>query len=255
MLINEAFEVHDTLNPKIWNTSTMSMLPEVRAKLIDIVSAFEDYIDVPITIVDAQVCGSNASYNYTNDSDLDLHIIANFEVQDAPEGLLQQLYNSKKAAFNRETDIKIHGIDVELYVQDIRSQVNSNGIYSICDNNWVKEPKPIRSIKNHDTSKEFSKWENHIKKVLSEKNYDDIVDAINMLYLMRTNALAAEGEFSKGNQLFKEIRSAGYLKQLKDAMLQTLSNSLSLESFNDGYIVNRMNEEYLLTRSFRDICQ
>lgn len=44
-----------------------------------------------------------------------------------------------------------------------------------------------------------------------------------MLYLMRTNSLAVDGEYSKGNQLFKEIRNAGYLKELKDAMLSCLS--------------------------------
>ena len=88
-LLYEGFEVHDTLNPKLWDINSQLMLPEVRQKLIDIVSAFEDYIDVPINIVDAQVCGSNASYNYTSNSDLDLHVIANFDLMDVPEGLLQ----------------------------------------------------------------------------------------------------------------------------------------------------------------------
>ena len=49
--LNEGFEVHDTLNPKLWDINSQLMLPEVRQKLIDIVSAFEDYIDVPINIV------------------------------------------------------------------------------------------------------------------------------------------------------------------------------------------------------------
>ena len=215
-LLHEGFEVHDTLNPKLWDINSQLMLPEVRQKLIDIVSAFEDYIDVPIHIVDAQVCGSNASYNYTSSSDLDLHVIANFDLMDVPEGLLQQLYNAKKSSFNRETDITIHGIQVEIYVQDIKSQVNSNGIYSICDNDWVKEPKPIKSITKHNTEKEFEKWSDHIQQVLAENDYNAIVDTINMLYLMRTNSLAVDGEYSKGNQLFKEIRNAGYLKKLKE---------------------------------------
>lgn len=251
----EDFEVHETLNPKLWDINSNLMLHEVRQKLIDIVSAFEDYINVPINIVDAQVCGSNASYNYTQQSDLDLHIIANFDLQDAPEGLLQQLYNAKKASFNRETDITIHGIEVELYVQDVKSQVNSNGIYSICDNAWVKEPKIIKSIKKHDTSKEFSKWEQHIQNILQQNDYDKIVDTINMLYLMRTNALAVDGEYSKGNQLFKEIRNAGYLRELKDAMLNCLSTSLTLEDIPIGSMINILDEEHLGGSNFKFKCK
>lgn len=254
-LLHEGFEVHDTLNPKLWDINSQLMLPEVRQKLIDIVSAFEDYIDVPIHIVDAQVCGSNASYNYTSNSDLDLHVIANFDLMDVPEGLLQQLYNAKKSSFNRETDITIHGIQVEIYVQDIKSQVNSNGIYSICDNDWVKEPKPIKSITKHNTEKEFEKWSDHIQQVLAENDYNAIVDTVNMLYLMRTNSLAVDGEYSKGNQLFKEIRNAGYLKELKDAMLSCLSRQLTLEGCTAGVIVNRIDESYFSTRKFVDCCK
>jgi hypothetical protein len=52
-------------------------------------------------------------------------------------------------------DIKIHGIEIELYIQDIRSTTVSNGIYSICDNVWIKEPKPIKSYTKHNTEKEL----------------------------------------------------------------------------------------------------
>ena len=76
--------------------------------------------------------------------------------------IAQLTEGTKKSSFNRETDITIHGIQVEIYVQDIKSQVNSNGIYSICDNDWVKEPKPIKSITKHNTEKEFEKWSDHI---------------------------------------------------------------------------------------------
>ena len=256
MKLQEGFQVHDTLNPKIWDTNSMLMLPDVRKKLIDIVGAFEDYIDVPISIVDAQVCGSNASFNYTDNSDLDLHIIANFEMVDASSEILQALYNAKKGAFNRDTDITIHGIEVELYVQDIKSQVNSNVIYSICDNAWIKEPKPIKSFTKHNTEKELERWSQHIQNVLASQDYDSVVDTINNLYLMRTNSLAVDGEYGKGNQLFKDIRNAGLLQSLKDSLSEIRSKELSLENLSQGQLVNSIDENLLYsTLNFKKRCK
>ena len=242
MKINEAFEVHETLNPKLWDTATNKLLPEVREKIIEICTSFEDYIEAPIDIVDIQLVGSNASYNYTEHSDLDVHIIADFELVTENTEILKSLYDTKKSNFNKTMDITIHGVNVEMYIQDVNSAIISNGIYSVCDDEWIKEPKPIKSITKHNTEKELEKWGNRIKKVLESKDVDELRDAINMLYLMRRNSLSVDGEYGKGNQLFKEIRNKGWLQQLKDAHGEALSKKLSLESLDmsRGQIVNRM---------------
>lgn len=238
-IINEDFQVHDTLNPKIWNTSTNTLLPDVRQKIIDIVATFENYVKVPMDIVDIQLVGSNASYNYTEHSDLDVHIIANFELVSKDTSLLQALYDAKKTSFNKNYDIKIHGVEVEMYVQDIKSGIASNGIYSVCDNAWVKEPKPIKSITKHNTEKEVEKWQTKIAQVLQDADYDEISNTINMLYLIRHNSIAVEGEWGKGNQIFKDIRNLGLLDKLKSALNDATSKKLSLESMSAGQIVNR----------------
>ena len=125
----EEFQIHDTLNPKLFDTASNKLLPEVREKIIQIVASFEEYISVPIKILDVQLVGSNVSFNYTDKSDLDVHIIASFEDLEADEELLQALYDVKKASFNKDTDIKIRGIDIEMYVQNVHSATISNGIY------------------------------------------------------------------------------------------------------------------------------
>ena len=239
-ILQEDFQIHDTLNPKLFDTTTNLLLPDVRKKIIDIVSEFESYIQVPIEIADIQLVGSNASYNYTNTSDLDVHIIANFGLVSGDVEILQCLYDAKKSAFNNKFDVKIYGIEVELYVQDIESGVVSNGIYSVCDNLWVKEPKPIKSITKHNVEKEFGKWTEKINQVLQKNNYEEIMNTINTLYLIRHNSIASDGEYGKGNTLFKEIRSAGLLQQLKDALDKAMSKKLSLENLSKGQLVNRM---------------
>ena len=102
MRLLEEIQIHETLNPKIWNVTTKQLLPEVRRKIIEIVDHFEDYIEVPIEIVDVQIVGSNASYNYTDKSDIDVHIICNYDVISKETELLQQLYDAKRNQYNRK---------------------------------------------------------------------------------------------------------------------------------------------------------
>lgn len=240
MRLFEDIEIHETLNPKIWNVTTKKLLPEVRNKIIEIVNHFEDYIQVPIEVADVQIVGSNASYNYTDKSDIDVHIIANYEVINKETELLQQLYDAKKTNFNRKFDINIRGLQVEMYVQDIKTTVVSNGIYSVCDNDWVKEPKPIKNFKQHDNSKEISKWTSHINNVLRKDDEEAVINAIDTLYLIRHNSIACDGEYGAGNQLFKEIRNLGLLDMLKNKLDELTSKQLSLESMSRGQIVNRL---------------
>ena len=237
MKLNEDFVVHDHLNNKLFSKSGQ-LLPEVRAKIIQIVDKFEEFAEVPLNIIDIQLVGSNASYNYTDTSDLDVHVISNFELVPAPKEILQQLYNMKKTSFNDKFDIKIKGIDVELYVQDVHDGTMSNGIYSVCDDEGVKEPKPISHITKHNIDKEYEKWNNKINEVLGRHDYDEIVNTINSLYLIRHNSLMVDGEYGKGNQLFKQIRSTGLLDKLKDALNSSLSKELSLEGLTRGQLVN-----------------
>lgn len=236
--LNEEFQVHDTLNPKLWDTTTKKLLPKVRKKLIEIVNEFEDYISIPIVICDVQLVGSNCSYNYTEKSDLDVHIIANFESVPVPPEILEKIYNTKKAEFNRTYDIKLYNIEVELYIQNVNSTTVSNGIYSLCDDEWIKEPKPMNTASKKNTEKEVTKWRAKIGNILQNPTYENVLEAINVLYLIRHNAIAAEGEYSKGNQIFKDIRNLGLLDALKKELQHQQNKRLSLEDLTPGKLVN-----------------
>ena len=237
-IINEDFEIHDTLNPVLWDTTTKQLLPEVRDKIIEIVEAFENNLKVPVEICDIQLVGSNCSYNYTDKSDLDVHIIANFDIIDIPREVLENIYNIKKSEFNKNYDIKIHGVEVEMYIQDINSITASNGIYSLCDNEWIKEPKPLNSAKKHNTEKEVNKWREKICLILQNPTYENVSEAINLLYLIRHNSISVDGEHSKGNQIFKDLRNLGLIDKLKDELKNQYSKKLSLEDLTVGKLVN-----------------
>ena len=56
---------------------------------------------------------------------------------------------------------------------------------------------------------------------------------------MRKNSIAIDGEYGKGNQLIKDIRSAGLLDKLKSELNNAISKDLSLEGLSSGQIINR----------------
>ena len=81
---------HDELNPKFWTKKVSKdgkkekwiLDPIIRKKLLKIAEEFYGKFDDVIgkkPIVDIQLTGSLANYNYTDLSDLDLHVLIDFD--------------------------------------------------------------------------------------------------------------------------------------------------------------------------------
>ena len=231
--LDEAFVVHDELNPDLYYNNKLKMY--VRQKLLNVVDYFRyEYLDVELPLLDILLVGSNASYNYNETSDIDTHIITNFEmVYPGHVDVTQSLFNLEKSAFNSDYNIKVKGRDVELYVEDVKTTVVSNGIYSILKDEWIKFPKKIQVTKI-DTSADLIPQVESIKKILAHGTSKDVQDKINELYLLRKTSIDVEGEYGYGNQLFKDIRSTGLLDALKQKYKEYKSQELSVESYDFG---------------------
>lgn len=225
MLLFESIEVHDTLNPKLYNG--MEMKQEVFDKLTEIYKEFLDFIDIPLNIVDVEVVGSNASYNYNENSDIDLHIIVNSEVTYVEPTILRQLYNDRKGAFNRDYDITVEGIPVELYIEDVNDGNATNGRYSLLEQRWIVEPQPIH-YDIPDISQDLMSYQEKCSELLASDNAEEVRQFINDLYMLRKLGLAESGEASVGNLVFKELRSMNMLQDLKDHYYQLRSRDLSV---------------------------
>lgn len=233
----EKLELHDTLNPNIWNSDN-TLKEEVRDRLLQIVDFFKETLDIPLEIADIQLVGSNASFNYNDQSDLDAHIIVNFDLIPIPEEYTQVLYNFAKSSFNSKYDISIHGVEVELYVDDIKSGLVSNGIYSVLKDKWLKFPKPIE-IPSIDISQDVNDWKARIDNIINNSDLEELKNCLNDLYLLRRASLVDEGEFSKGNLIFKELRNQGYLDRLKNKITEFTSDELTLEDYSLGTYIAR----------------
>lgn len=229
--LNESIEYHDELNPKIWNNGKLDR--EVSEKLKETVNEFVDYIDIPIDIVDVHILGSNAGFNYHEGSDLDLHLVVNFDTMPASDEILQALYNAKKSSFNETYDISIHGIPVELYVEDIKANTISNGIYSLYKDMWIKYPEK-EEVPEIDVSEQVAKYNQIILEAMTSNDLERMKSVLDSIYLLRKNSLACCGEYSKGNQIFKELRNQGSLNELRERIYDETSKELSLEKFLRG---------------------
>lgn len=242
-----------TLNDKLFNLSDpkMSMHEDVRNKLVDITNTFIDELrEEGLTIypADVRLVGSNAGFDYTSHSDIDLHIIVNSELYSCDVPVLQAALNLSRKQFNDQYNISVKGIKVEIYVEDIKSASISNGIYSILQNRWIKFPqeeKPFSDYITPEIKEKAYRWQILIQQVLEadpqhssvrcEEVLTDAEHLLNRLYLMRKSGLESGGRLSEGNLIFKQVRNSGMLDALKEKLAQIKSFSLTLESLRRSY--------------------
>lgn len=221
------------LNPFIWKDNILRQ--EVKDALDNIVIQFVNELktnNIPIEIVDVHIVGSNASYNYDLTSDLDVHIVADFSNINCNEKVLELLYNFFKSYFNNKYNISVHGIKVELYIENKETPAKSNGIYSLVDDEWIKFPEQIDTIEV-DIEQELSCWLEEYNKIIASNNIELLQYFLNRLYILRRDSLANEGEYGEGNLVFKYFRNNGYIDTMKDLLAQNISQNLTLESASE----------------------
>jgi hypothetical protein len=248
--LTEKVEKHETLNPKLWEGNILK--PEVKEKILEIVNTFVKGLKedgIKINIKDIVLIGSNASYNYSDTSDLDVHILVDTEKLECPDELYPLLYSSYRSIFNKKYDIEFYGTGVELFVDTEDTKTISNGIYSL-NSGWIKEPvkEDIPELDEERFNAEFTKWEDMYFDLIKGENIDtdskpiqdvseslesdktnEIDEFVEDLYDLRKISLQQEGEYSIGNLVFKEIRSLGYLDNLKSLKNELKSRELSLK--------------------------
>lgn len=235
----ESIEKHDKLNPKLF-TGEELLKDKVRDKLLEIVDEFVANLeeqDIKIKIDDVLFIGSNASYNYTKNSDIDLHILANAKAADYDNDVAAALYGAYRTIFNKQLDITIYDIPLEIFVETEDSARVSNGVYSVKNNKWIKKPV-AEEIPEYDTEaldKLVSEWEAKCKDLIKDieadklDNEEKVVKILEDIYDKLRKKGISKGEYSVENLAFKELRNKGYLDKLKDFKNELVSKRLSLE--------------------------
>jgi len=158
--------------------------PAVRKRLLTIAMDFYDSLNIETLLKDIIVVGSNAGYNWSKYSDIDLHLLMDFSEINDDTDLLKNYFSAKKITWSSQHNITIRGYEVELYVQSTDDQDASDGVYSLVKNEWLQIPK-AKDIKlnkkliTHQAAKVINLIDRYIEEFNSGLNRKEL-EALNI---------------------------------------------------------------------------
>lgn len=225
----KSFDVQEKLHPRFWINDKLNS--RVRLRLLDIADDFIDTLAVDwVKPKDIVFTGSLANYNWSRFSDIDVHVIIDYDKVYKKKEFVEDYFNSKKELWlNEHPKLKIYGFPIEFYVEDVDSDNSSNGIYSLNKNKWLKKPVDFQDaklnekyIKKH-AAKLMTDIDNIEKKIKSATNdtqiehYNETLkDIFDKIKKMRVESLKKSGEMSSGNIIFKILRRSKYIDKIWD---------------------------------------
>lgn len=219
---------NNTLNPTLWDNLTLK--PDVAESLKSIGQSFYNDAELTAPIKDILMVGSSANYNWSDNSDIDVHIVIDFkDISDDIE-MVEKMVNAIKAKWNEDHDIHIKGFNVEVYIQDISKKNRSTGVYSLLNNKWESEPKKEEfEVDREQIQQKYNDMVFKIKTALETENINKLKKVLKDLYDMREVGLNKAGELSTENLVFKILRSRGHLDKLKNGINQIFDKAVSLK--------------------------
>jgi predicted nucleotidyltransferase len=230
----KTFKVQPDLNRQFW-TSDNKLNPTIRNALIKIAKQFYNSIDLENkpTVKDIVFTGSLANYNYSDYSDVDLHLLFDFGKD---KELLSQVFLLAKSKWNDTHDITIKGFDVEVYAEDESSPHVATGLYSVLKDKWIKEPtKEAPAYDEQDVMTKVRYFVGMFNQLVNLYKADELTGLDkkikkfkDKLGKFRQSGLQKGGEFSTENLTFKLLRRAGYMEKLANLQNMTVDKQLSV---------------------------
>ena len=223
-----SFAIKDELCPDFWEDGRFDQ--SARRTLLTIAKRFIEHLEIENDVEDITVTGSIANYNWDeNESDIDLHIIMDFDkLSDDPE-TLKKFFDAERKAWNKEHyEISVYGYPVEIYVQDINEEHHSSGIYSLLNDEWITEPSKDNLSDENTDYDNIQDITSSIMNVIDELEldlnnnepqdiYDDADKLFNSIKEIRKSGMGSDSpEMSDGNLIFKSLRRSGYIEKLID---------------------------------------
>jgi len=235
--IIKSFKSKDTLSNQIFegDKGKFLMRDDIKIALLKISDDFIESLGVEFFIHDIVLTGSLANYNWSNFSDVDLHIVIDYKESKYNSEILKEFFDAKKNIWNEKHNIVIKGYDVELYVQDVNEEHVSSGVYSILHDKWIIEPE--QKNPNIDDRMILQKGEEYMKKIdniigKGMKGVDVLNDIENIrskIKSFRQSGLDSGGEYSYENLTFKLLRRNGYIGKLLKLKITLTDKKLSVE--------------------------
>ena len=217
---------HTELNPALWDGDALK--PDVEHTLLKIAKAYWKFLSIDTPIADIVISGSQANFNYSKHSDIDLHLIVSYANVQC-DMAVDELFDTKRKLWKEQHNIDIHGIPVEVYVEDTAKPAVTAS-YSLLKNTWVNPPEHKQAEASSDRIQRLCKaWMKLIIEAIKSKDLEQLDQAKELLWTYRKKGLAIEGEMGVPNLVFKTLRNAGITEMLLIAIRKINDRKLSLE--------------------------
>lgn len=230
-------QARDSLHPAFWRESRLD--PVVRERLLRMAELFlADTGFDELEVKEIVFAGSMAGYLYHSQSDVDVHISVDGSPITDDLKLLFQLFNSRSDDWNGDYDLRVRGHDVELFILDQRSPEGSDGVYSLREDRWVREPsRPTNVVDRDEVLADVTRYAGEFEALRSgfdadPQNFDcrEFKNYRRTLKDYRTRqGFQRSGEHSVGNLAYKALRNGGYLDAAKDEQGRCFSLQYNLD--------------------------
>lgn len=236
-----SFKARNILSPKFWEITKYGdykLKSRIKNRLLLIADDFFESLDIPwVDVDDIILTGSIANYNWSEFSDVDLHLVFPYKEVDDNIDLVTEYLTSKKNLWNNKHNIKIYGHDVELYAQDPKEPHHSTGIYSVLWDKWNIKPYPGKHKIDYNKVKKKSSTLmsviDNIESMYKSGEYEKVIrkveNTLDRIKNMRSAGLESGGEYSPENLTFKVLRREGYIEKLMDLKDNSYDKSLTLK--------------------------
>jgi len=230
------FAIKDELNSDIWENKN-KLKNTIADQLYKIAKDFWDSLDIKwVKILDVTVTGSLANYTWSKYSDIDLHIIIDYNEVDENQDIVQDFLRLNSSAWNKNHNILIKDFEVEIYVQDVNEPHYSTGVYSIKNDYWLTRPTKFKpEIDYENVKKKAANLMNDIDEVYelyANKEYREAhkntIVLQERIRKFRKSGLEKGGAFSVENLAFKVLRRNEYLYKLSSLKIMSYDKMMSI---------------------------
>tara|TARA_B100000212_G_C27372665_1_gene533266 strand:+ start:284 stop:1054 length:771 start_codon:yes stop_codon:yes gene_type:complete len=231
----------DNLFSKFWKNGTDSPLNAIVSRnLVKIADKIVESLNIKAEPKDYIITGSIASYNWHSLSDIDLHILFDFNEINENFKLVKRMLDQTRINWNKTHNIKIAGKEVEIYFQHAYEPHEANGIWSLTLEKWlalpVKLDPKLDLINTEKKAEGIAQLIDHLEELYEKGSFKEsykfsgkIKDKIAR---MRKCGLADEGIYSPENLAFKMLRNSGLLARLNSIKVTSYDKMMSIGEQN-----------------------
>lgn len=237
------FRLKGKLNPDFWKNGKLDS--RIRLRLLDLADDFIKEVNIKwVKPDDIIFTGSLANFNWHKHSDVDIHILMDYEKIHENTDFVKSYIDSKKEMWANEHDsLTIKGFPVEMYVEDSNSDTDPSGAYSLCKGEWIRKPVDSNDVRFNErlVRKKAAKYITmvddicHIIRTETDKHKSEVLSKKLETIFEKLKSFRKEGlksdkkEMSTGNILWKVIKHHGTIKKLWDAINKSYDLVNSIE--------------------------